>query len=59
VAAGLAVTMTPRSLAPSLAGVRGIPVVGDPARRVVYAVLAAGAVHPLVPPLLDLLERSG
>jgi DNA-binding transcriptional LysR family regulator len=47
VAAGLAVTLTPRLLAPHLHGVRTVPVEGDPARRSLYALLPDAGARPL------------
>jgi DNA-binding transcriptional LysR family regulator len=58
VAANLAVTLAPRLLAGHLHGISAIPLVGDPARRAIYAVTPPGRAHPRVAPFLDAL-RAG
>jgi DNA-binding transcriptional LysR family regulator len=55
VAAGLAVTMTPQLLAGELEGVVTPSLIGEPARRTIYAVTPSTGTHPLVAPFLDAL----
>ena len=47
VAAGLAVTLTPRLLAPQLHGISTPALTGDPVQRAIYAVVPPTAPHPL------------
>jgi DNA-binding transcriptional LysR family regulator len=56
VAAGLAVTLTPRLLAPQLAGVSTCPLAGERPRRVIYALTPPAGIHPLVVPFLEALR---
>ena len=55
VAAGLAVTLTPRLLAGELAGVATVALAGQPVRRSIYAVTPSTGVHQLVAPFLEAL----
>jgi DNA-binding transcriptional LysR family regulator len=55
VAAGLAVTLTPRLLAGDLHGVALVPLAGTPARRVLYALTPDAGTTPLTERLLDAL----
>jgi DNA-binding transcriptional LysR family regulator len=57
VAAGLAVTLTPRLLAAQLSGI-STPAVSAGPRRTIYAVVPQTTRHPLVPPLLEGLRGS-
>jgi DNA-binding transcriptional LysR family regulator len=57
VAAGLAVTLTPRLLCSSLPGVVIVDVVDAPRRRV-YAVSPARGRHPLAAPFIDAMRAS-
>jgi DNA-binding transcriptional LysR family regulator len=58
VAAGRAVTLVSRLLAPRLAGVAA-PALEEPfPRRSIYALTPLGRVHPLVPPFLDALRAE-
>jgi DNA-binding transcriptional LysR family regulator len=56
VAADLAVTLTPRLLAPHLHGVSTAAIAGTPVRRTVYAVTPPGTPHPLLGRFLDALR---
>jgi DNA-binding transcriptional LysR family regulator len=56
VAAGLAVTLTPRLLAGQLEGIPTPALAGAPVCRSIYAVIPAAGVHPLVAPFLDALR---
>jgi DNA-binding transcriptional LysR family regulator len=58
VAAGRAVTLVSRLLAPQLAGIATPSIVGTPARRTIYTLAPDGALHPLVPPFLDALQAA-
>ena len=58
VAAGLAVTLTPRLLADQLQGVRVAEVRGEPARRTLYALVPDSGVRPLDERLLTLLRAA-
>jgi DNA-binding transcriptional LysR family regulator len=58
VAAGHAVTLVPRMLAPHLPGVATPAIAGTPVRRSIYVLTPAGAVHPLVQPFLDALRAA-
>ena len=58
VAAGLAVTLTPRLLAPHLHGLSTPSLFGTPVRRTIYAVLPATSPHPLVSPFLEALRTQ-
>lgn len=58
VAAGLAVTLTPKLLAPDLEGVRTPSLAGEAPRRMVYAVTPTVGVHPLVPRFLAALRAE-
>jgi DNA-binding transcriptional LysR family regulator len=53
VAAGLAVTLTPRLLAARMSGVSMPTLTGEPVRRSIYAVAPPTASHPLAEPFLD------
>jgi DNA-binding transcriptional LysR family regulator len=53
VAAGLAVTLTPRLLGARLRGVAAPALTGEPVRRTIYAVAPPAASHPLAEPFLD------
>jgi DNA-binding transcriptional LysR family regulator len=57
VAAGLAVTLTPRLLAPQLFGVSTPALTGDPVHRAIYAVVPPTAPHPLAALFLAGLRR--
>jgi DNA-binding transcriptional LysR family regulator len=56
--AGLAVTLTPRLLAPHLEGISTLTLAGEPPRRRVYAVTPPTGIHPLVTPLLEALRAE-
>jgi len=58
VAAGLAVTLTPKLLARDLEGIRTPSLLGTAARRTVYAVTPTVGVHPLVPSFLAALRTE-
>ena len=57
VAAGLAVTLTPRLLVGQLEGI-STPALADRVSRSVYAVTPSSGVHPLVAPFLDALRNA-
>lgn len=58
VASGLAVTLTPRLLAPQLHGIVTLSLAGTSPRRLVYALTPPSRVHQLVSPFLEALNRS-
>jgi DNA-binding transcriptional LysR family regulator len=58
VAAGLAVTLVPRLLAAHVHGIATVTIAGAQPARVVYALMPAGAEHPLVPALLAALRAE-
>jgi DNA-binding transcriptional LysR family regulator len=55
---GLAVSLTPQLLAPHLPGISTPQLVGQPARRTIYAVTSPTTPHPLVAPFLDALQTQ-
>jgi DNA-binding transcriptional LysR family regulator len=59
VAAGLAVTLTSRLLAPSFRDVAVIALAGGAPQRVIYAVAPPGRLHPLGEAFLKALRASG
>jgi DNA-binding transcriptional LysR family regulator len=58
VAAGLAVTLTPRLLAGQLRGISTPALTGDPVRRTIYAVTPPTAAHPLAAPFLEAVRAQ-
>jgi DNA-binding transcriptional LysR family regulator len=58
VAAGLAVTLTSRLLAPHFRDVARLALIGDPPRRAIYAVVPPGRAHPLAEPFLGALQAA-
>jgi len=58
VAAGLAVTLTSRLLAPHFRDVARLALGGKPPRRSIYAVVPPGRPHPLAGPFLDALQSA-
>ena len=58
VAAGLAVTLTSRLLAPLFRDVAELAVIGEPPRRAIYAVVPPGHTHPLARPFLDAVQAA-
>jgi DNA-binding transcriptional LysR family regulator len=58
VGGGLAVSLTPRLLAPHLPGISTPQLVGEPVRRAIYAVTSPTADHLLVDPFLDALQSQ-
>lgn len=58
VAAGLAVTLTSRLLAPYFRDVAKLALIGEPPRRAIYAVVPPGRAHPLAEPLLQAVKAA-
>lgn len=58
VAAGLAVTLTPRLLAGRLHGISTPALTGHPVRRTIYAITPPAAAHPLATPLLEAVRAQ-
>jgi DNA-binding transcriptional LysR family regulator len=58
VAAGLAVTLTSRLLAPLFRDVAVLALIGEPPRRAIYAVVPPGRAHPLAAPFLDAVRAA-
>jgi DNA-binding transcriptional LysR family regulator len=58
VSCDLAVTLTPRLLAPQLTGISTPAIANQPPRRVIYAITPPTDPHPLTAPLLDALRAQ-
>jgi len=58
VAAGLAVTLTSRLLAPLFREVAALALLREPPRRAIYAVVPPGRTHPLAQPFLQALRAA-
>jgi DNA-binding transcriptional LysR family regulator len=58
VAAGLAVTLTSRLLAPRFRDVAELALIGEPPRRAIYAVVPPGRAHPLAGAFLEAVRAA-